>query len=464
MLFFFDGRTFNLARLQHFRESACYDNKGIFCMTEDVPEKLGKYEIRKQVGRGSMGIVYEGYDPFADKEVAVKVAISDSLKDKEAGARYRRMFFNEAHTAGMLKHPNIVGILDAGAEGDNCYIVMEYVPGGNTLKGYCKQDNLLPYEQVVEIVFKCAKALDYAHRQGVVHRDIKPTNLLVDDDKNIKIGDFSIAHIISPDTTNTMPMGFVGSPRYMSPEQVQEDNITNQTDLFSLGIVMYELLTGKHPFIADSFSRLIHKIINEKEPPLRTYRANVPDILEKIVHHALQKDPVKRYKMGLNMAADLSLAFEYLEKPEQDIVIEEKFNAIQQLDFFREFPESEIWEIIRASIWQDFQPGAEIIAEGELDDSFFIITTGVVDVLKEDQVIGSLRKGDCFGEMAYLSKEQRSASIRAKDYVNLMKINATLIDQVSVECQLHFSKIFMKTLVSRLASTTAMVTGTNHHG
>jgi len=243
----------------------------------------------------------------------------------------------------------------------------------------------------------------------------------------------------------------------MSPEQVQEDNITNQTDLFSLGIVMYELLTGKHPFYAESFSRLIHKIINEKHPPLKTHRQDIPDILEKIVHHALQKNPEKRYKMGLNMAADLSLAFDYLEKPEQDIGVQEKFNAIQQLDFFNDFPESEIWEIIRACIWQEFEPGNEIIVEGDIDDSFYIISGGSVDVLKGNTIIGSLNKGDCFGEMAYLSKTERTATIQARDYVSLMKINATLIDQVSVDCQLHFSKVFMRTLVKRLSMTTAML-------
>ncbi|MDX1518662.1 MAG: serine/threonine-protein kinase [Gammaproteobacteria bacterium] len=426
-------------------------------MTESVPEKLGKYEISDLVGRGSMGIVYQGYDPFADKSVAVKVALADSLKDKEVGPRYRKMFFNEAHTAGMLKHPNIIDILDAGVEDDNCYIVMELVEGGETLKKYTSSDSLLPVDEVIEIIFKCAKALDYAHRQGVIHRDIKPTNILVTKDKDVKIGDFSIAHLMSSDTTNTMPMGFVGSPRYMSPEQVQEDNITNQTDLFSLGIVMYELLTGKHPFYADSFSRLIHKIINEKHPPLKTHRPDVPDILEKIVHHALQKNPEKRYKMGLNMAADLSLAFDYLEKPQQDIAVQEKFNAIQQLDFFSDFPESEIWEIIRACIWQEFEPGSEIIVEGDIDDSFYIISSGSVEVLKGDNVVGSLHKGDCFGEMAYLSKSERTATIQARDYVSLMKINATLIDQVSVDCQLHFSKVFMRTLVKRLSMTTAML-------
>jgi serine/threonine protein kinase len=425
-------------------------------MPVSVPKKLGKYEIQKQIGRGSMGIVYQGYDPFADKLVAVKVAMSDSLKDKDSGQRYRKMFFNEAHTAGMLKHPNIMGILDAGVDGDDCYIVMELVEGGDTLKTYCKADNLLPVKQVIEIIFKCAKALDYAHRQGIIHRDIKPTNILVTRDRDVKIGDFSIAHVISSETTHTMPTGFVGSPRYMSPEQVQEDSISSQTDLFSLGIVMYELLTGKHPFIADSFSRLIHKIINEVQPPLSTYRPELPEILDRIITHALQKSPSRRYKMGLNMAADLSLAFDYLEQPEEDIGEQEMFNAIQNIDFFREFPESEIWEIIRACIWQNCRLDEQIIVEGEIDDSFYIIVSGSAEVSKEGHVLGVLKTGDCFGEMSYLEKTTRSATIRARESMQLMKINATLIDQVSTECQLRFSKVFLKTLVRRLANTNMM--------
>ena len=272
----------------------------------------------------------------------------------------------------------------------------------------------------------------------------------------MKIADFSIAHLINADTTHTMPMGFVGSPRYMSPEQVQEDTITNQTDLFSLGIVMYEMLTGKHPFAADSFSRLIHMIINEKHPPLSTHRSDVPDILEKIIHHVLQKDPKNRYKMGLNLAADLSMAFDYLDKPQEDVEVQEKFNQIQSLEFFKEFNESEIWEIIRACIWQEFQDGSEIIVEGDIDDSFFIITSGDVEVYKDSSLVGHLQTGDCFGEMSYLSKAKRTATITAKNNVELMKINATLIEQASLECQLRFSKVFMQTLVKRLSQTTAM--------
>ncbi len=425
-------------------------------MCAAIPKKIGKFEIQKQIGKGSMGVVYQAYDPFTDQLVAVKVALAESLKKSESGARYRKMFFNEAHTAGMLHHPNIMKILDAGVDEDDCYIVMELVAGADTLKSYCRADNLLPIAQVVEIIFKCAKALDYAHRQGVVHRDIKPTNLLITREKDVRIGDFSIAHLMTTDMSNTMPLGFVGSPRYMSPEQVQEDSITNQTDLFSLGIVMYELLTGRHPFIANSFSRLIHKIINEQQPPLRSYRKDIPDILEKIVHHALQKSPEKRYKMGLNIAADLSLTFDYLEKPQEDIEQEEKLNAVEKLQFFKGFSTAEIVEIINAGMWQTFTEGSQIITEGELEDSFYIIVSGGVSVLKGERVIRQLQAGDCFGEMGYLSKTKRTATIAAASAVQLLKLNALLIEQASLECQLRFSKAFLKTLVQRLSMTTSL--------
>ena len=430
-------------------------------MVTNIPKKLGKYQIIKELGRGSMGVVYEGHDPFTDHRVALKVANKHSFKNKKSAEHYKKTFFNEAHTAGKLKHPNIIEILDAGAEEDVCYIVMELVESGNTLKSYCKPENLLPYEQVVEIIFKCAKALDYAHRIGVIHRDVKPTNILLTKDLDVKFCDFSIAHLMTEEAETTMPTGFVGSPRYMSPEQAQEDMITNQTDLFSLGIVMYELLTGKHPFAADGFSRLIYKITNEKPPPLKNYRKDVPEILEKIIRHVLQKNPEKRYKMGLNMAADLSLAFDYLDEPQEDLYEKERFLQVQQLDFFQGFSEAEIWEIIRSCVWQEYEAGQEVIVQGDIDDAFYVVVEGDVDIYRETKHIGSIKSGDCFGEMGYLSKIERTATIQAKDSVRLLKINSTVIDQLSVGCQLHFNKVFLRTLVKRLSLTTAKISKKN---
>ena len=426
-------------------------------MTDPVPEKLGKYEVNREISRGSMGIVYLGYDPFIDRPVAIKVALSESLSDPESGSRYRKMFFNEAHTAGMLTHPNIINIFDAGVDQETCYIVMEYIEGGETLKTYTKPDNLLPIEKVIEIMFKCAKALDYAHRQGVVHRDIKPSNLLVTGDIDVKIGDFSIAHINKPDSTATQPVGMMGSPKYMSPEQLREEMVGSQTDLFSLGLVMYELLTGKHPFAADNFSRLVNRILNEKPAPMRDVRADIPKELEDIMRKVLAKDLSERYQMGLDLASDLTKAFESLEGLEKEIPIEEKFNSVKALEFFQGFPDAEIWEIIRASTWMDYHPGEQIIVEGELDDCFYIIVSGRVSVNKHGKVIRTLTKGDCFGEMGYLAKTKRTATIVADADTSLLKINSTVISQVSLNCQVRFLKVFLRTLIYRLSVTTEAI-------
>lgn len=426
-------------------------------MNQDAPTKLGKYEIEEEVGRGSMGVVYRAYDPYIDRTVAIKVALADALKDSDTGERFRKMFFNEAHTAGMLRHPNILDIFDAGVDDDLCYIVMELVADGGTLRPYCRPEKLLPLNQAAEIIFKCAKALDYAHRQGVIHRDIKPSNILLTDDMDVKIADFSIAHATQTDVTNTMPMGFVGSPRYMSPEQVHEDVITNQTDLFSLGVVAYELFTGHHPFGGETFSSLVHKIVNEEPTPMTQFRSDTPDVLERIIRRALEKTTARRYRMGLDMASDLSMAFTHLERPQEDISIKEKFDRVKRLEFFRGFPDSEIWEIIRASVWVDYDVEDVIVREGDVEDSFFIIISGNVKVHKQGSYIGDLREGESFGEMGYLNRIKRTATVTANAPVALMKVNSTLIEQVTADCQLRFYRVFLKTLIDRLSRTTAMV-------
>ncbi|MGE0860353.1 MAG: protein kinase [Gammaproteobacteria bacterium] len=424
-------------------------------MSTEVLERLGKYQVLREIGRGSMGTVYLGYDPYADRQVAIKVAHAEQLNDEEGGERYRKMFFNEAHTAGRLTHPNIIGIYDAGVDGEICYIVMELVEGGATLKTFCKPDTLAPLEKVVEMIFKMAKALDYAHKQGVIHRDIKPTNILVTGTGDVKLGDFSIAHLTKMDSTKTMPLGLVGSPRYMSPEQITEDYITNQTDLFSLGIVMYELLSGKHPFAAENFSRLVQRILNEDPPDVRQFRPDIPEKLVRILNKALTKDRAGRYQMGMDLASDLSRAFDsLLEAPQENISEQEQFVAVKQLDFFDGFPDAEVWEIVRAGKWQDYRSGDQIIVEGELDDSFYIIVHGEVAVQKGGRELRALPAGDCFGEMGYLAKTKRTATIVAKGPTSLLKVNSTVITQVSLNCQVRFLKVFLRTLIHRLSVTT----------
>lgn len=411
---------------------------------------MGKYELRREVGRGSMGVVYEAFDPYIGRLVAVKVAIADALRQPDSGERFRKMFFNEAHTAGMLRHPNILDIFDAGVDREKCYIVMELIEGADTLKTYCRPDNLLPLNQVAEILFRCAKALDYAHRQGVIHRDIKPSNILLTRTLEVKIADFSIAHINRTDLSTTMPLGFVGSPRYMSPEQIQEDLITSQTDLFSLGVVAYELLTGKHPFGAESFSRLIHRVVNEEPTPLATYRPDLPPVVQRIVQKALEKQPERRYRSGLDMASDLSMAFSHLQRPQEDIPAREKFEYVKGLHFFRGFTDAEMWEIVRASVWLEVAQGDAVIVEGQLDDALYLITAGEATVTKQGKVLHHLVPGDCFGEMAFLRKVKRSATVTAETPLSLMKLNSSLMEQVAPASQLRFYRIFTAVLIDRL--------------
>ena len=419
-------------------------------MTQGMPSRLGKYEVLNEIARGGMGIVFLGYDSFVDREVAIKVQHNDSVVGGDRAARNRKMFFNEAHTAGRLHHPNILSIYDAGVEGDICYIVMELIQDGNTLKPFCTPASLLPVDKVVEMIFKCAKALDYAHRNGVVHRDIKPGNILVTPDMDVKVGDFSIALFTESDLTVTQPLGVMGSPLYMSPEQINDQEVTSRTDLFSLGVIMYELLTGHHPFQADKISTLLNKVINDQPTSMRFFRNDLPANLETVVERALAKNPDQRYQTGLEFAADLSTVSD-LGSAEDDLYSQERFNAVRQLDFFQDFADPEIWEILRATIWQDYQPGEEIITEGEIDDAFYVIVTGSVLVRKGTKSIAILRRGDCFGEMGYITKTKRTATILVTSLVSIMKINATLIEQLSKDTQLRFHRVFLRTLVDRLS-------------
>jgi serine/threonine protein kinase len=414
-----------------------------------IPQIIGQYKVIREVAQGNMGVVYLGYDPTLERPVALKVAHPESLKG-EGAERFRKMFFNEA-AAGQLDHPHILKIFDAGMDGDICYIVMEFIYEGENLKPHCRPDNLLPVRQVAKIIFDCAEALDYAHRQGVIHRDIKPSNLLLTEEMEVKVADFSIARIIHSEGVDTLPLGFVGSPRYMSPEQIQEDHVGHQTDLFSLGVVMYEMLTGRHPFGGDNFSRLIYKVLNEDPPPMDLYRNELSSGLEAIVGRALEKDPERRFQTGRDFATALAGLYNTLKLSPGDPITRERFLRLKRLDFFLGFPDSEIWEILRAATWHEYAPGDRIVSEGEIDDSVYILTSGQVIIRKNGAAVGILEQGDCFGEMGYVTKFKRVASIVATAPVSLLKISSALIGRVSTDCQLRLCKVFLRTLVRRLS-------------
>jgi len=249
-------------------------------------KKIGKYEVIRELGRGATSVVYQAYDPFQSRQVAVKVVFPEALGDKEHGKRYRKLFVTEASLAGKLSHPHIVAIYDAVADDEASYIVMEYVDG-TTLERHARADDLLPLSQVIEIIYKCAKALDFASRNGVIHRDIKPANILLTGETDIKISDFGAALTTASETTQ---ISGIGSPAYMSPEQVREQQLTYQTDIFSLGVVMYQMLTGRLPFQGTNNYSMIYQIMNVEPLPPSALRADIPPDIDRVVMRALEKE------------------------------------------------------------------------------------------------------------------------------------------------------------------------------
>jgi len=278
------------------------------CADEAAPgaatvQRLGRYQLEREIGRGAMGIVYLGRDTAINRMVAIKaIPLASEFSDAEL-VEARSRFFREAETAGRLNHPNIVTIYDVGEERGLAYIAMEYLKGRH-LSDYAKSDNLLEPRKVLEVIGRTAEALGFAHKQQVVHRDIKPANLMYDPATDVlKITDFGIARLSGAGSTRT---GIVlGTPSFMSPEQLEGRTVTGHSDLFSLGVSLFQLLTGQLPFTADSMTGLMQQIAEAPHPRLRAFRPDLPACVESVIDRALAKNPDARYDSGAHMAAAL---------------------------------------------------------------------------------------------------------------------------------------------------------------
>jgi len=267
---------------------------------------LGRYRIERELGQGAMGTVYLGVDPKINREVAIKT-LAYSLIEPDQLAAVKERFFREAEAAGRLNHPKIVTIYDVGEENDLAYLAMELLDGQD-LSDYCYTKQLLEPVRVVQICKQIAQALDYAHQQGVVHRDIKPANILLLDDGQIKVADFGVARVVSSSQTETGMI--LGTPSYMSPEQVAGKKVDGRSDLFSLGVVMYELLSGEKPFQGESMGALMYNIANCNYRPLSEVQPKLPDECQAIVAKLLQKAVTRRFKT----AGTLAVALEQLQQ------------------------------------------------------------------------------------------------------------------------------------------------------
>ena len=427
-------------------------------MKLEPKEQLGKYPILREIGSGATSRVYLARDPFADREVAIKVFLFDSHADPHSERMLHKAFVAEASLAGKLNHPHIVDILDAVVEPDHSYLVMEYVPG-ETLEAHADVGTLLPLNKVVEIIFKCIRALEYAFQHGVIHRDIKPGNILLSQYGETKVGDFgaSFQQRLGHETTQITG---VGSPAYMSPEQIRMEALTHQTDIYSLGVTMYRLLTGRLPYQASTQAALTYAILNAVPPRPATLRPDLPPLLDQIVMKAINRDPKERYKSWLDFGKDLSQAFVSLRLAGESISESEKFNKLREFPFFEDFNDVALWEMVRIGSWKTVAAGTPLIREGEEGDSFYLLVDGEVKVTLSGKPLASLKPGACFGEILYFTErvQRRTTTVTTGSDATVIEFKADALRAATDACQVGFNKGCMRVLVDRLAQSDERIT------
>ena len=422
-----------------------------------LPELIGKYRVKSKLGEGSTSEVFLAHDPFHDRDVAIKRVRSSALADPREAHYQQRFFAAEAALVGRLHHPNVVEIYDAVADVESPYLVMEYV-AGVTLRRYCRADNLLPLAQIVEIAFKCAKALGYCYRQGLIHRDVKPANLLatVDGDQitDVKVTDFGSVFNQGADHTQIYR---VGSLAYMSPEQLDGDALDSRADIYSLAAVMYHLIAGRPPFDATQQQAIMHQIYHASPPPLATLREGVPPALQDLIERSLAKDRALRPADWDEFATSLSSLISQRQVPSgalQEVLDSERFTLLRGLEFFAGFGDVELWEVVHRALWQRHTYGQALYRKGEQGSSFHIVTQGQVEVYRDGKSVASLGAGQSVGEMAYLAPNPElrthSVDILVSQPATTVAFSPESMDRLSLATRHLFDKAFIRVLVRRL--------------
>ena len=430
------------------------------------PIKIGRFRILRRIGRGATATVYLAHDPLLERDVALKVirfgdgeGDQDDLKLKQH-RRLRKLVQTEGAVATRLDHPHIVKVYETMVDDNTAVLAMEYIEGV-TLAEYCSFDKLLPLPRVVGIIFKCCLALDYAYRQGVVHRDIKPANIMIGPDDNPKIMDFGLALNVrkQAEHDSTFVTG-VGSPAYMSPEQVKGYSLNQQTDLYSLGVVLYMMLTGRPPFRARHYPELIYKIINSEPPKVSQLNPAIPPELDPILDKALQKDLYSRYRTGADFGKDLASA-RYQLQDEETEKLNARFELLRSLPVFAEFERVELWEVLRITSWRRLGDGVALMEEGGESRAFGVLLDGEVEVSLEGRTLARLGPGEVLGEMAFLDpvSPRRSATVVSVGESTFLEVNLSAYELASEECKEHFQNLLVGALVRRLRAMNRLVIG-----
>jgi serine/threonine protein kinase len=416
-------------------------------VSPDPRFQIGKYDVRTLLGKGATGTVYLAIDTFSGREVALKTIGPEVFSDPEFGTLYRSQFLNEASLAGKLKHPHIVSILDAAVHEDSGYIAMECVEGG-ALSQYASEDRLLPVADVIQIGFKCCGALEYAFREGIVHRDIKPANILIVHGTDVKISDFGAAFLRK---TQAMQTTALGSPFYMSPEQIEGGTLTHHSDMYSLGVVLYELLTGKRPFIADNIEALVKKIQQENPAPPSSLRAGLPQAIDRVVLRAMGKKPEHRYPSWTEFAVALSNVGQLVLPPDA-IADSAKFLSLKGVETLDALSDAELWELAGVARWSRVAAKQVIVREDEPGQSFFFLAKGEAKVIRQTRLLNVVARNEFFGEMAWIRGGEipRHATVESMTELLLAEFEPAALMRMSLGAQLQLTRALVRNLVERL--------------
>ena len=369
--------------------------------------RFGRYRAIREIGRGATSSVYlaedtgdlSTEDAFGasdwsrsegkPRQVAIKVV--DFTDDRsKLSRRFRKLFATEAAVTAQFDHPNIARVYDWKVEEKRAYLVMELVVGDG-LDQFVTMDKLLPMHRVVGIIFKVAMALDYAHRRGIVHRDIKPANVMLTGEDEVKLMDFGLALNIRKNVNiDSTFINGLGSPSYMSPEQIKGYTLNHQTDLYSLGVMFYQLLTGRLPFRGPNTAALVYKIINTEAVAVTQLNPDIPELTNSVIKRSLEKDLYSRYRLGADMAKDLSaVRFQILQETVA-LPDETRWKAVRGLPLLGKLDDVDVWELLRLSAWRSLPPATVIMRDGEPGKSFGFILDGEVEVEKGERALATL--------------------------------------------------------------------------
>jgi serine/threonine protein kinase len=417
-----------------------------------MQRRIGKYRIQRELGRGASSTVYLAFDEFYNAEVAVKV-YQGGLPDDESQFT-RKQFVNEASLVGRLSHPHIITLLDAYADADVSYVAMEYVQGGN-LRRYTAPGGLLPVSDLIEIAFKASGALDYAFRQGVVHRDIKPANLLLEEGTDVKVADFGAAFLRNSDTTQIMR---VGSPLYASPEQLAGQMVTHQSDMFSLGVLLYELLTGQRPFSGVTPEEAMVLAASRPPPPPSSVRPELPRPLDEVVLRMLAIEATDRHDRRGELAVDLARAGQF-SLSQKGVPDSEKFTALRRAPLLSGLDDAEVWALVRAGQWSRVPSQRVVIREDEIGDSLFLLAEGEAKVTSQGRLLNVLRAGESFGELPYIRGQAglRQASVETSTDSMLAEFSREALQSLPDSYQLHFARALLGALAERISLSNARI-------